>query len=344
MREVENRKGIGTRAARRYAHARRCRVDDARRHDAADLTDDLLFMRKGPGFTAKRIVNAGTLRHVLGGHDEPFDNLRDRFVSAIRSLRDPEPALLLAAYGLAPDYVGLPMLRQRRERYGRTINRKVDTVADREDAAIEHPRVQLLTGWYTPSPVSARIPEMHNGIIQESVHVSTLVVDRQWQETREHYRFMALFDEADYIAISSSYPGRPLPEGDFAVKTVRTGQSFSHQFWHYSLMKGGQTYDLRFRLVPDDDYGRLEAIIEEARVPRTHPHRHDRGRVPRGDARTDLELRTPDLLRTPRLAEAPSYPQSDHRHRGALTDLRPVRRAIQRNCMELVTSSASAAN
>lgn len=241
-------------------------MDDARQHDAADLTDDLLFIRKGSGFTAKRIVNAGTLRHVLGGCDEPFDNLRDRFVSAIQSLRDPEPALLLAAYGLAPDYIDLPMLRQRRERYGRTIDRKVDTVADREDAAIEHLRVQLLTGWYTQSPVSARIPEMHNGIIQESVHVSTLVVDRQWQETREHYRFMALFDEADYIAISSSYPGRPVPEGDFTVKTIRTGQSFSHQFWHNGPMKRGRTYDLRFRLVPDDDYGQPEAIVEEARA------------------------------------------------------------------------------
>ncbi|WP_280509578.1 hypothetical protein [Nocardia farcinica] len=241
-------------------------MNDARRRDAADLTDDLLFMRKGSGFTAKRIVNAGTLRHVLGGGDEPFDNLRDRFISAIQSLRDPEPDLLLAAYGLAPGYGDLPMLRQRRERYGHTIDRKVDTVADREDAAIEHLRVQLLTGWYTQSPVSARIPEMHNGIIQESVHVSTLVVDRKWQQTREHYRFMALFDEADYIAISSSYPGRPIPEGDFTVKTVRVGQNYSHQFWHNGPMKRGRTYDLRFRLVPDDDYGQPEAIIEEARA------------------------------------------------------------------------------
>ncbi|WP_344784722.1 hypothetical protein [Gordonia caeni] len=31
-------------------------------------------------------------------------------------------------------------------------------------------------------------------------------------------------------------------------------------------MKRGRTYDLRFRLVPDDDYGQPEAIIEEARA------------------------------------------------------------------------------
>ena len=85
------------------------------RSDTSDLTGDLLYMRKGDGFTANRIVNAGTLRFVLGGAGEPFDSLRSRFVSAIRSLRDPEPELLLAAYGLAPEYGGLPTIRERRQ-------------------------------------------------------------------------------------------------------------------------------------------------------------------------------------------------------------------------------------
>lgn len=236
------------------------------RADSSDLTDDLLFMRKGAGFTAARIVNASTLRHVLGGVDEPFDNMRERFISAVQSLREPEPPLLLAAYGLDASYADLRTLRERRTRYGQTVGRKVDTIADREDAAIEHLRVQLLTGWYTQSPVSARIPEMHNGIIQEAVHVATVVEDRKWRETREHYRFMALFDEADYVAISSSYPGRPIPEGAFTVKTIRIGRSFSHQFWHATPMRRGQTYDLRFTLVPDDEYGQPEAVIEESRA------------------------------------------------------------------------------
>ncbi|MCM3895775.1 hypothetical protein ND991_11195 [Gordonia sputi] len=237
------------------------------RSDTSDLTGDLLYMRKGDGFTANRIVNAGTLRFVLGGAGEPFDSLRSRFVSAIRSLRDPEPELLLAAYGLAPEYGGLPTIRERRQKYGGTVDRGIDTVADREDAAIDHLRVQLLSGWYTQSPLPARLPEMHNGIIQESVHIFTLVVDKIWKETREHYRFVALFDEAEYIAISSSYPGRPIPEGDFTVRTVRIGESFSHQFWHSpGPMQRGRTYDLRFALVPHAGYGEPGAVVEEARA------------------------------------------------------------------------------
>lgn len=238
------------------------------RSDTADLTRDLLYMRKGPGFTAERIVEAGALRLVLGGVGEPFYSLRRRLVSAIQSLRDPEPEILLAAYGLTPEYASIPTIRERRRKYGATIGRGVDTVADREDAAIDHLRVQLLSGWYTQSPLPVRLPEMHNGIIQESVHVATLVVDKKWRETREHYRFVALFDEAEYIAISSSYPGRPIVESDdFRAKTVRIGKSFSHQFWHSpGPMRRGRTYDLRFALVPDGELGAPGAVIEEARA------------------------------------------------------------------------------
>lgn len=238
------------------------------RSDTSDLTGDLLYMRKGDGFTANRIVNAGTLRFVLGGAGEPFDSLRSRFVSAIQSLRDPEPELLLAAYGLAPDYAGIATIRERRHKYGRTIDRGIDTVANREDAAIDHLRVQLLSGWYTQSPLPVRLPQMHNGIMQESVDVSTLVVDKMWRETREHYRFVALFDEAEYIAISSSYPGRPIPEnGNFTVRTGRVGGGFIHQFWHTpGPMRRGRTYDLRFGLLPDEEFGEAGAVVEEARA------------------------------------------------------------------------------
>lgn len=98
--------------------------------------------------------------------------------------------------------------------------------------------------------------------------MSTLVVDKMWRETREHYRFVALFDEAEYIAISSSYPGRPIPEGDnFTVRTVRVGESFSHQFWHSpGPVRRGRTYDLQFVHVPDGEFGAPGAVVEEARA------------------------------------------------------------------------------
>lgn len=225
---------------------------------------DLIYMRKGAGFVAGRIADAGSLRHALGGLDEPFENLRERFISAIHSLRDPDPDLLLAAYGLTPETTTLPTLRQRREHYGQLIGRGNDTIAAREDAALEHLRAQLLTGWYPASPLSVRIPELHNGIVQESVEVITVVRDRRWYQSRHHYRFLAVFDEADYLNVSSSYPGRPITTGDFTATTKRIGDSYSHYFWRKPPMRRGHVYDLQFMLVPDPDLGTPPILREES--------------------------------------------------------------------------------
>lgn len=224
-----------------------------------DLHTDLLYMRKGLGFAAARIIGAGTLRFVLGGDNEPFEHLRERFVSAIGSLHDHDRDVLLAAFGLSKETAGMRTLKQRREQYGKQIDRGIDTVADREDAALVHLRSQLLTGWYPASPLSVRVPELHNGIVQESVSILTIVKDQRWHETREQYRFFAAFDQADYLTISSDWPGRPvpLPEGKspFTVRTRRVGDSYSHDFIHHTPMIRGNTYDLAFKIVPDPDSG-----------------------------------------------------------------------------------------
>ena len=233
-----------------------------------DLHADLLYLRKGAGFTPERLAAAGTLVFVLGGSNEPFDNLRERFLSAIGSLHDADRDVLLAAFALTPETAGMPTLRERRSYYGRTIGRKVDTVANREDAALVNLRNQLLTGWYPASPVAMRLPELHNGIVQESVSILTIINDQRWQETREHYRFLAAFDEADYLTISTDFPGRPVPaDPEFIVRTRRVNDSFSHDFYHQpDPIRRGQSYDLRYRLVPDSDYGDPGLLTETSRA------------------------------------------------------------------------------
>ena len=186
--------------------------------------------------------------------------------------------MLLAAFALSPETAGLTTLRARREHYGRSIGRKADTVADREDAALVNLRNQLLSGWYPASPLprDVQVPELHNAIIQESISFLTVINDQRWQETCEHYRFFAAFDEADYLTISSDFPGRPvpLPEGrsNFTVRTRRLRDSFSHNFYHVGAdgkpepMRRGNSYDLRFKLVPDDDYGDPGLLKETSRA------------------------------------------------------------------------------
>lgn len=147
---------------------------------------------------------------------------------------------------------------------------EVDTVTTREDTALVHLRNQLITGWYPASPLTMRVPELHNGIIQEHVTIQTIINDMRWQETREHYRFLAVFDEADYLTISASYPGQaiPLPEGrsPFTVRTRHVGSSYSHDFIHHTPMRRGNSYDLAFKLAPDPDDDDPGLLTETSRA------------------------------------------------------------------------------
>lgn len=212
----------------------------------------------------RRFVQAPVVDEVLrGGVGDTFERLRSRFVSAIHSLSDEEAALLLDVFALSPDTEHLPRLMQRRAVHGRKIGRGIDTVAAREDSALQRLHHQLVTGRYTQSPLTIDVPEMHGGIVYE--HTSTLIVveDRRWRETREYYRFVATFDEMDYLTISRSYPAHatPHPGGAFKVNTRPVdGAGWNDHFWHLNPertatapMKRGKAYDLRFTLTPDPD-------------------------------------------------------------------------------------------
>ena len=238
-------------------------------NDIRDLETDLLYLRKGAGCTPGRMAAVGTLRLVLGGDDLPYADMHQRLESAIGSLHDDDAALLLDVFALSPDTEKLPTLRARRLHHGAKIGRKIDTVAGRETKAIANLRNQLLTGWYptSPMPPGARVPEMHNSVIQENVEILTIVEDGYWQQTREHYRFLALFDEADYLRISNSFPGTVTPQPPFTVRSHKLGESYSHDFYHQDgPMRRGQTYDLYYTIRPDPDLAEDRCIQETSRA------------------------------------------------------------------------------
>lgn len=231
------------------------------------LLDELIYLRKGRGFTADRLDRAELLCSQLGGPDGSFESMRLRFVSAIESLRDPEPELLLTVFGLTPESVVVPTLTARRALYGKTKLAKgvrgVDTVAALDDAALLNLQVQLLTGWYPQSPIGVRVPEAHGSLIMESVEVVAVVHDRTWQENREHYRFLALFDEAPFLTISSTKPliAVPLDEG-WRVEPFQTSNGFDHQFYPLEPFRRGRVYDLRYKFIANPAFGKADAFIE----------------------------------------------------------------------------------
>ncbi len=217
------------------------------------LLRDLQLLVKRDGFVPHRVAKATTLRQILGGADESYEIARERFVSAIESLREPFPQMLLEVFALTPDVENLAGLPARYEHYGARVGLKIDAVRKQVTGALDLLRNQLTTGWYPKSPLPFRIPESHNGVVNEVVLVQTVVRNTKWQETREHYRFVAAFDEADYLAISTDQDGLVEAAGDFSVSRHRLGDHCEDRFSYKEPMRRGDAYDLRFRRSPEPD-------------------------------------------------------------------------------------------
>jgi hypothetical protein len=231
----------------------------------ARLLRDLQLMLRREGFTPTRVIKAPTLRQVLGGENEPFEVLRERLISAIRSLNDPEPEMLLDTFALSSETKNLLALPDRYVHYGSKVGLKIDTIRAQVAAAIENLRNQLTTGWYPKSPLPFRVPESHNGIVNEIVYVQTVVRNMKWQETRERYRFVAAFDEADYLSITSTQEGLIETVGDFTAERNRVGDHFDDRFYSKEPMRRGQAYDLMFRRLPEPDVDDSYVLVGEWR-------------------------------------------------------------------------------
>lgn len=233
------------------------------RYQPEDVRADLLYLRKGRGYTAERLASRPALVSILGGKSERAQVLRERLESAIQSLHDDDAKLLMEVFGLNTGRA-LTTLAARRDAVGCRLGVTREAVADRDSAAIERLLRQLITGWYPKSPAGIRIPESHNGFVHHGVRVVTCVRDGRHLESQHHYRLFALFDGVEYLAIATGYLTSPVPVGtDFTVRTVELAGGWEHQFWRREPMRRGRTYDLVFRVVnptPDEP----EWITEES--------------------------------------------------------------------------------
>lgn len=229
---------------------------------ADDIFADLAFLRKGPGFTPARLATLRAIVDLLSQEPgEPYERLRSRFESAIHSLGQPDAALLLDVFALTDQTRSLPRLDDRRRIHAASVSRSVATVADREVPALTRLVSTLVRGNYAQSPLLIAVPEMHGGIIYETTSTLIVVENRKWARTLEHYRFVATFDEMDFLTITRSYDATTTadPTGRFRVNTRPTSHGFNDHFWHRDKaghtdepMRRGETYDLKFRLEPPE--------------------------------------------------------------------------------------------
>lgn len=229
---------------------------------AADVAADLALLRKFEGFVQRRLDQVPSIRELLiENSDDTFERLTSRFLSSIHSLDDDEAALLLDVFALSPETQQLRRLKERRKAHGDKIERSVDTVAAREEKALQHLLTKLLTGAYAQSPLVIHVPEMHDGIIYETTSTLIIIENRRWRETQEYYRFTATFDEIDYVAITRSYLGRTITDdsGAFKVNTRKIeGAGWNDEFWHLNKertatdpMRRRGIYDLKFTIQPE---------------------------------------------------------------------------------------------
>jgi hypothetical protein len=227
-----------------------------------DLAEELAYLRKREGFKASRLHKVPLVAQLVRQDpDEPFERIQSRFMSAIYSLGEPEAELLLDVYALSDRTRGFATLEERRRSHACSVNRSIETIADREIPALDRLLSVLVRGTYAQSPLLVSVPELHDGIIYETTTTMITVVNRLWKNTYEHYRFVATFDEMDFLTVTRSYPARASISagGFFRLNTRATSHGFNDHFWHLNStrdadapMRRGDSYDLKFLLEPED--------------------------------------------------------------------------------------------
>jgi hypothetical protein len=93
-----------------------------------NVRSELAFLHKDAGFTPARVAKAPLVRQLLGGDNETFDAMRERLISAINLLRDPEPEILLDVFGFLPETEHMVLLKDRRKHYGDRHGIKIEAV------------------------------------------------------------------------------------------------------------------------------------------------------------------------------------------------------------------------
>lgn len=213
-----------------------------------DLITDLLFLRKGTGFVASRVYEASAFIEVIGGKNQIFENIKIRFTAAIYSLPDKQNVeTLLVAFGLLTGYENIPLLKDRRAKYGKQVNRKYDTLADREAAAIEELAIRLLTVYYSGAPLPADSPLPHGGFLLNQLSVTTVMQDRQFVKHEQTRKVISLVKGAKGFQYHCSAQTKIIPLEGCTVKTEHVKNGSIHSIYFPEPLRLGQMCKFSFQ-------------------------------------------------------------------------------------------------
>ncbi|MHB1314119.1 MAG: hypothetical protein ACYCX2_01375 [Christensenellales bacterium] len=224
-----------------------------------DLIADLMYLRKGLGFVANRVYEASTFLSVIGGRHQIFENIKIRFISAVRSLPDKQNVeALLVAYALLPGYETITLLRDRRAEYGKQVKRKYDTLSDRELAAIKELAIRLLTAYYSGAPLPTELPLPHGGFLMDSLSIVTVIQDRRFVEHQQTRRVISLVQGARGFEYQSNDHTWVIPLDGVDVETRHIKNGAIHKLLFPKPLKRGQSYAFSFKEILDEPEPELD--------------------------------------------------------------------------------------
>jgi hypothetical protein len=224
-----------------------------------DLKDDLVYLRKDAGFTAARVGNASAFLQVIGGSAQTYENMKLRFISAVQSLDRKQAGVLLAAYGLADGY-NQTLLKDRRAKYAQSLGLGIDSIMDRENAAISELALRLLSALYTGAPLPATYPMPHGSYLLEHLYIDTIIKDRKFVEHTHERRVISLIESAPYFEYHSSYQTKIIPISGMTIETERHVNGDVHRCIFPKPLKRGEVHTFSFKqvLVEPDEYPDLK--------------------------------------------------------------------------------------
>lgn len=212
-----------------------------------ELIDDLMYLRKTSGFVQSRLNRATSFLEVIGGKNQIFENIKIRFISAIDSLPDKESReTLLVAYGLLSGYKG-GTLKDRREKYGMKVNRKYDTLADRETAAIAELATRLLTSYYSGAPLPANLVLPHGGFLLASLYSETIMEDRKFVMHKQERQVVSLVKGAKGFIYQSNDRTKIVPIEGVTVETEYVRKGSIHKILFPKSLNVGQSHKFSFQ-------------------------------------------------------------------------------------------------
>lgn len=226
-----------------------------------ELVDELLLLRKEKGFTPSRALDMPTLLQVMGGNNQDFQTIKHRFISAIDVISDKELAeCLLASYGLLRGYENILTLKERREKYGKIVHRKKDTLNKRERMAISDLAPILLNAYYAGAPLSSDFAIPHTGLLMEYLHIATVIVDGDFQKHIQERRIISLVDTPQGKKDGFAYHSRSKTDvkplfGISEVRTEHVENGSLHTLVFSEQLRRNRAYKLAFEEIisPEND-------------------------------------------------------------------------------------------